>query len=174
MNRHKIVFLMTGIVVAVLLMSGFIEKAFAHGSVNCCGSITRAHLTPSIIMPPPMPPGFPNKWVGNDLIQRFNESGLEIETTEPVNKLDYSSLPARAKEAIKITVPSIGEEGIGCILSFEVKHNMEEIKRHYLEKNKKEELYSWTFAKDNILVVLNGVISEDKARMFESVLNQLN
>ncbi len=175
MNRIKSNYIFICLVITFVLTLGFIEKSFARPSKGCgpCGSLR--HITVPIIMPPPRPNIFINyKWSPGDIVKAFNESGLGIEKTEPVNNLDYSSLPAKAKEAIKFTVPLIGEEGIGCILSFEVKRNMEEIRKHYLDKNKKEELYSWTFAKDNILIVLNGVISEEKARMFERVLNQLD
>jgi hypothetical protein len=173
MNRIKSNYIVICLVITFILTFGFIGKSFAYQKFRSPGSFR--HITPPMIMPPPRPNIFINyKWSPGDIVKAFNENGLEVEKTEPVNKSDYSSLPAKAKEAIKFTVPLIGEEGIGCILSFEVKSNMEEIRKHYLDKNKKEELYSWTFVKDNILIVLNGVISEEKARMFERVLNQLD
>ncbi len=175
MNIIKSNFIVLCLTIAVILALGFIEKTFAPPLGNCCASDSMSQITPPIIMPPPRPGIFIKyKWSPEDIVKALNESDLGVKNTGPVNKSAYSSLPAKAKEAIKFTAPSIGEKGIGCILSFEVKSNMEKIKKHYLEKNKSEELYSWTFAKDNILVVLNGVISEENARMFESALSELN
>lgn len=175
MNSIKGNYIVLCLLITLFLTIGVIEKAFALGFKGCGSCGAWRQITIPIIMPPPRPSIFIKyTWSPKDIVKVLNESGLGIEKIDAVNKIDYSSLPAKAKEAIKFTSPSVGEQGIGCILSFELKSNMEKIKKHYLEKNEKEELYSWTFAKDNVLVVLNGMIPEEKARMFESALNKLN
>lgn len=172
MCRDKIILLMTGVVVAGLVISGFIEKSFAMGYPN--GSMIRGHLTPLMIMPPPMPPGFPYKWVGNDLILRFNESNLEVEHTEPVAEVDHINLPTNKMEVTKFSIPSFGEDMAGCIFSFEKKYNLEKVRKHYLKLNEMGKLYTWSFVKDNIILIMAGIIPEEKARLYENVLYDLN
>ncbi len=171
----KIILLMIGVILSILVMSGFFNKAFAHPRPSsCCGSITRAHLTPVMIMPPPMPPGFPYKWVGDDIITRFNESKLEVEQTELVSEVDYINLPTNAMEVIKFSIPSFGEDVEGYILSFEKKNDLEKVKKQYLKLNEMGKLYTWSFIKDNIILVMAGIIPEEKARLYENVLPTFN
>jgi len=92
---------------------------------------------------------------------------------KPVTEEDYSFLPARAKEDIKFSIPSIGEDVAGCILGFNVKYDLEKVKKHYLSLNKKNKFHSWTFVKDNILLVLDGRMTEERARKFEKALYEL-
>lgn len=177
MNRTKSIFMVFYFAMTALLILGFIDKAYAPPLGGCCANATnyQSRVPPPPIVPQPGPSIFIKyKWSPEDILNAFNERGLGVEKTGPVTRSDYKKLPAKAKEAIKFSVSSIGKEGIGCILSFEMGSSMEKIMNHYLKKNKNEELYSWTFAKDNVLVVLNGRIPEEKARMFESVLNQLD
>jgi len=114
------------------------------------------------------------KWSPNDVINIFNAKGLEVQDIKPLTAEDYISLPAKAKEAIKFTIPSNGEHAEGCILSFERRDDMEKITGHYRKLNKKGKLHSWTFIKDNVLVVLKGEIPEKKARLYEDALKKLN
>jgi hypothetical protein len=131
-------------------------------------------LAPPVI-PPPGPPLFiPYKWSPNDIINIFNKEGLEIKDIKPLTAEDYKSLPARAKEARKFTLSLNGKDAEGCILSFERRDNMQKITDHYRSLNKKGKLFSWTFTKDNVLVVLKGQIPEAKARLYEDALKKLN
>jgi hypothetical protein len=173
MYRHKIIFLMIGVVSAVLVLSGFMEKSFAKGGFSN-GGITRGNRTPPMIMPPPMPPGFPYKWVGKDLILRFNESNLEVEHTEPVSEVDHINLPTNKMEVTRFSIPSFGEDMSGCIFSFEKKYNLEKVRKQYRKLNKIGKLYTWSFVKDNIILIMAGIIPEEKARLYETVLYNLN
>ncbi|MBI4698478.1 MAG: hypothetical protein HY758_06085 [Nitrospirae bacterium] len=111
------------------------------------------------------------KWSPNDVINIFNTNGLEVKDIKPLTADDYSSIPAKAKEAIKFIISSDHAEG--CILSFERRYDMDKITDHYRTLNKKNKLYSWTFLKDNVLVVLKGEVPEVKARLYEDALKKL-
>ncbi len=173
MNSIKSIFIILFLASTFLLTLGYINKAFAPPPSGF--SRPQSRFTPPIIMPRPRPNIFIEyKWSTKDVVKIFNIAGLGINNSEPLNHLDYYYLPTYANQAIKFTLPSLKKEWAGNIFSFNIKSSMERIKKYYLKKNSKGELYSWTFEKDNILVVLNGLIVEEKARMFEHALNQLN
>ena len=174
MHKCRIILLMIVVVTAVLVISGFFNKAFAKSSSNCCGSITRGHHTPLMIMPPPMPPGFPYKWVNDDLIKRLTENKLEVEQTAPVSEVDYINLPTNATKVTKFYIPSFGEDVGGYILSFEKKNDLEKVRKQYLKLNEMGKLYTWSFVKDNIILVMAGILPEEKARLYEHVLYDLD
>jgi hypothetical protein len=120
-----------------------------------------------------MPPGFPYKWVGDELIKRFTENGLEMEDIEPAPENDHIILSVRAKEIIRFNVPSYGKKVTGYIFCFDKREAFEKTKKHYLDLNKKGELYTWSFSKDNILLVLAGSMPEESARRYEKVLYEI-
>jgi hypothetical protein len=155
-------------------MACYHDNIFAHFQGNLSNAPGSKNL-PTPVFPKPGPPLFMQyKWSPNDVINIFNANGLEVQDIKPLTAEDYNSLPAKAKEAIKFTVPSNGERAEGCILSFERRDDMEKITDYYRTLNKKEKLHSWTFIRDNVLVVLKGEIPEKKARLYEDALKKLN
>jgi len=156
-----------------VLTACYTGNIFARVQGNPSGDSIRSK-TPPAVAPKPQPPLFiPYKWLPGDVINIFNANGLEVQDIKPLTAEDYSSLPAKAKEAIKFTIPSNGEHAEGCIFSFERRDDMEKITDHYRKLNKKEKLHSWTFTRDNVLVVLKGEIPEKKARLYEDALKKL-
>lgn len=144
--------------------------AFGGGSGNS-GAPAMKNL-PTPVFPKPGPPLFMQyKWSPTDVINIFTVNGLEVKDIKPLTAEDYSSLPAKAKEARKFTIPSDHAEG--CILSFERRDDMDKITDHYRTLNKENKLYSWTFIKDNILVVLKGEIPKVKAGLYKDALKKL-
>jgi hypothetical protein len=127
---------------------------------------------PAPVVPKPSPPLIMHyKWTPGDVANTFIANGLEAKDIKPLTAEDYSTLPAKAKEASRFIIPS--EHAEGCILSFERRDDMNKIADHYRTLNKKDKLYSWTFIKDNVLVVLKGEIPEAKARLYEDALKKL-
>ena len=170
-------------IVTVLIIAGFSEEAFAMMNPppsNAPSAVPFSPPVPPSVYPPPSAPlPMPSpqyllkKWSIDDVLKSFNEYGLEIMNLKPVEEADYNPLPARAKEGIKFSTPSFGEYAVGYILSFETKGDMEKVKKHYLKLNKKGELYTWVFVKDNIFLALAGTVPEDKARENERTLYNL-
>ncbi len=129
---------------------------------------------PAPVFPKPGPPLIMQyKWSPDDVINIFKAKGLEVQDIKPLTAEDYAPLPAKAKEAIKFSIPSNGEHAEGCIFSFERRDDMEKITDYYRTLNKKEKLHSWTFTRDNVLVVLKGEIPEKKTRLYEDALKKL-
>jgi hypothetical protein len=163
------------LLIIFFLSACYAGNIFAHMEGNPSGSTSGSHRTPPAVIPKPGPPLFMQyKWSPDDVINIFNANGLEVQDIKPLTTEDYSSLPAKAKEAIKFTIPSNGEHAEGCILSFERRDDMEKIAGHYRKLNKKDKLHSWTFTRDNVLVVLKGEIPGKRARLYEDALKKLH
>lgn len=120
-----------------------------------------------------VPPGFPYNWNINHVRKIFEDHKL-VPAYNEVNDLDFQNLPARARVGMKFSVPSAGQNSEGCILSFDSKDDINIVLEYFLDKNQKGELYTWSFSKDNILLLITGTISEADARQYESALYDLD
>ncbi len=96
-----------------------------------------------VMHPPPMPPGFSYKWVGNELIHRFNDDGLDIEGVKPAAESDKVKLPARANEIICFSLSSAGEDINGHIFTFEEKEDLAKVKEDFLKMKERNEICTW-------------------------------
>lgn len=161
------------IMVFVLSVCSFSGGSFAIPGIHSVAP----SIPPAGKTVPPVPPRVPAyiyKWSIAHVINTLRAHGLDIKGTEPLSKQDYKPLPSRGKEAIKFKAPALGEDGKGCIFSFERESDMGKIKNYYAGLNESGELYSWSFQKDNILIVIAGRISEGSAKKFESALNTIS
>ena len=80
MNKRISLVAIVFVIITVILLF-FSEKSFAIGfkGGGPQGAQIPSYYNPAV-QPPPMPPGFPYKWVGDELIKRFTNDGLEIES----------------------------------------------------------------------------------------------
>ncbi len=160
-------------IIAFISVVGYTGDISASGIGKHSSGAPAMKKLPAPVTPKPSPPLIMHyKWTPGDVANTFSANGLEAQDIKPLTTEDYTTLPAKAKEAIRFTIPS--EHAEGCILSFERRDNMNKIADHYRTLNKKDNLYSWTFIKDNVLVVLKGEIPEAKARLYEDALKKLN
>lgn len=156
-----------------LLIVGWSEKVYAVIGGISRGSPGGATVHVPTVPHPPVPRQFFNRWSITEVINSFQGNGLEIANIKPVTDEDYSSLPAKPEQGIKFSILSLGEDVASCILSFEIKGDIEKVKNHYLGLNKRSELHSWSFVKDNILLILDGKLPEGMARDYEKALYDL-
>ncbi len=170
------------VTIILLAAGGVFEKTYAcrKGCSPSSRSIpannngyqmTRNYQQRAIV--PPQPPGFPYSWFNKDVVKSLNDKDVKIEQTAEVQANDYTPLPAKAKETTKFSIPELRGNTDGFIYSFKKKRNLEKIQKHYLKLNKKGKLHTWSFTKDNILLVLRGDLPREKALLFESALNEL-
>ena len=173
MIKTKLILLLVSFIPGFII-SGHIDNAWAGAGSGQGQSRSIRQINPPIIMPHVGPSRFLYyRWSPTDIIEELNNKGLNIVKTGPVTNEDYTSLPARANEDVRFSIPSIGEDANGCVLSFDIKDDMNKVVNHYRELNMKEELHSWTFVKDNVLIVLAGKIPEEKAKLIERTLNDM-
>jgi hypothetical protein len=108
------------------------------------------------------------KWTPDQVVAVFQAAGLEVVSPRPMTKDDYASAPMVAIQAIHFLVPSICDSCGGRILSFANAKDQKLSADYYNNNNQ-----SWVFIKDNILVQINGGLSNDKAALYEVALNNL-
>lgn len=114
------------------------------------------------------------KWTSNQVIEAFKAAGLEAEETRPMTKDDYGMAPMFEVEGIRFLIPSLCADCGGRVLSFASQGDLDTTQAYYVELGKSSALFfSWTFAKDNILVQINGDLPEEQARQYEAALNTL-
>jgi hypothetical protein len=171
MNRRKIILI--NLLIALLLV-GYSKEVFACG----CGSspsssIASYRATPNIVVVPP-PPGFPHKWFTKEVINLFDKKGLKVSKPNPITeRTKNNSIINTTNEAVKFDLISIGKDVGVSIHIFETWDDLDKAQKHFLDLNEKGELYTWSFVKDNVLLVLTGTIPEEVAREYESALYNL-
>lgn len=114
------------------------------------------------------------KWLSTDVLELFKATGLEAEKTHSMTKDDYGIAPMTAIEGTRFYIPSLCADCGGRIFSFSSPEDLETLKNYYLELAKSSALFfSWVFEKDNILVQINGDLSEEKAKFYEQALSEM-
>ncbi len=68
---------------------------------------------------------------------------------------------------------SLGSDAEVVIHTFNLKNDLKDVQKYFLERNERGEFYTWSFVKDNVLLVLTGTIPEDVARQYENALYSL-
>jgi hypothetical protein len=123
--------------------------------------------------PSPVPAAKPAQITPDQVVAAFKAAGLEAESIRPLTKDDYGIAPY-VGTGLRFLIPSLGEDNGGRIFSVDNPEDLQRLKRYYDEMGKASAmLFSWAFAKDNILVQINGDLPEDKARQYEAALNSL-
>lgn len=116
----------------------------------------------------------PKELQSSQVVDAFKQAGLECENTRAMTKEDYGMAPMSAKEGTRFFIPSLGADNGGRIMSFVSKDDLTKTKDFYEKMGKESAMFfSWVFAKDNILVQINGNLKEDKAKQYEAALNNL-
>ncbi len=87
----------------------------------------------------------------------------------------YSISPIAPRESTLFLMPSVGKNVGGYVSSYNSADDLREMKKYYERLNKDPEAPAWrVFEKDNILVLISGRASEEKAKQYEKVLNEID
>ncbi len=176
MEKQKIIRIIVTFVAALFIIYGYAANADAKSSGRSPGGSWHHNPAPSTVppqVPSWFPHGFPYEWSTGDVMNVFNENGLGIRDSSLVTEMNHGELPSSVNEVRKFSVPLSGEDAEGYIMSFKLKDNLEKIKKYYHERNENGELYTWTFVKGNVLLVLPGTLAEDSAGQFRDALINL-
>ena len=122
--------------------------------------------------------GSPNakfqRWTSAQVVDSLKAASLEVNAPRAMTKEDYGIAPMRAADAMFFGLPSLCDTCGGRVLAFSNADDLKKTEAFYVELGKGSAmLFSWTFAKDNILIQLNGDLAEDKAKAYESALNSM-
>ena len=136
--------------------------------------VVTATPEPASLTPESTPTSVFQKWTSNQAIEAFKVAGLEAEETRPMTQDDYGMAPMLAVDGSRFLIPSLCADCGGRVLSFASQGDLDTTHAYYVELGKSSALFfSWTFAKDDILVQINGDLPEEKARQYEAALNTL-
>ncbi|MCM3444396.1 hypothetical protein [Metabacillus halosaccharovorans] len=107
----------------------------------------------------------------SEVVTAFKDAGLKAEESREMTKDDYGMAPMKAEEG---TIVKIGDDMNARIMSFENESDLNETKEFYDKLGEESAmLFSWTLAKDNILIQMNGDLPEDKYNEYKEVLEGL-
>jgi hypothetical protein len=112
------------------------------------------------------------KWRNSQVIDAFKAAGLEMENPRPMSKpTDYGAAPTVDTEATQFSIPSLAEGGGGHIYNFASDADLEKMIQYYA--NASTDNFSWVYVKDNILVQLDGRLTEERAKRYEAALSNV-
>lgn len=107
----------------------------------------------------------------SEVVTAFQDAGLQAEESREMTKDDYGMAPMKAEKG---TIVKIGDDMNARIMSFKNESDLEETKEYYDKLGEESAmLFSWTLAKDNILIQMNGDLPEDKYNEYKEVLEEL-
>jgi hypothetical protein len=103
----------------------------------------------------------------DDVVAAFKAAGLEAETTRPLTKDDYGLAPYVCS-GTRFFIPSLGPDNGGRIFVCDKSEDRDALSNYYTEMGKASAaFFSWVFVKGDVVVQINGDLSEDKARQYE-------
>lgn len=118
-------------------------------------------------------PSSTGRWTTAQVLAAFKAAGLEAEQTRSMTKDDYGMAPY-VGSGVRFFIPSLCADCGGRLLSIENVEELTRVKLFYDEMGKQSALlFSWTFARDNILVQINGDLPEAQAKQYETALLNL-
>ena len=149
--------------------------------ISACTSSKQSNQTPAQASPQPTASSNEatggaartsfQKWKPAQVIEAFKAAGLEVGNPRPMSKpKDYGAAPTLDTEAVQFTVPSL-EGAVGHIYSFASADDLEKMVEYY--GNASADNFSWVYVRDNILVQLDGRLTEEKARQYEAALGNV-
>ena len=137
---------------------------------------TIRHVHPHVIIPAPRPAGHLsgnasfNRWRSREVMTALKNSGLEL--VELQAGLIVSA-PA-AQDSIIFLLPSYGSDIGAMVATYSSGHDLDDALKIHSSMNKVPESPVWRiFRKDNVLLLISGVVPEEKARQYEKVLQDM-
>ena len=113
----------------------------------------------------------PKHWTGEQVGAALKAAGLEFEAARPMIAGDYGFAPFVCK-GTRFLVPSLGPDNGGRLFECGSIDERDRLVRYYQELSKGSAIFfSWLFARDNILIQINGSLAEPQARKYEAALN---
>ncbi len=137
----------------------------------------RAKLTPtltiSIATASPTQPY--QMWTARQVIDAFEAAGLETGEYHINDPLDLFGAPPLAVEFIRFFVPSRGQDAGGMVSSFASQEDFDMVYQHHKDLGWHDSglYYPWVYVRDNILLQINGILSEPEAQKYADALDHM-
>jgi hypothetical protein len=110
------------------------------------------------------------KWGCKDVIKALKDSGLEV--VDITGGITVGS-PAATENTVFL-MPSYGEEIGGVVSSYDSERKLLDSLNYYSSMNKDPQFPAWRiFRKDNILLLISGMVPEEKALEYDNALSRM-
>jgi hypothetical protein len=107
---------------------------------------------------------------GNDVVTAFKAANLEAENSRQMVKDDYGFAPYVCK-GTRFYIPSLGPDNGGRIFVCDNPADRDLLAKYYNEMGRQSAaLFSWVFVKGNVIVQINGDLSEQLAKKYETAI----
>lgn len=106
----------------------------------------------------------------NDVILAFKQAGLEVEEARPMNEQDYGTAP-QVCEGMHFLLYSLGPSHGGRVYFCDDPTERDDLAAFYRNRGERSPAArSWVFVKENVVVQLNGALSEERAQAYEAAI----
>lgn len=110
------------------------------------------------------------RWTIEQVLGALKQAELEAEDPRPMTREDYGLAPY-VGSGVRFLIPSLCADCGGRLFSIENATDLALMKAYYDEMGRQSALlFSWTFARDNILLQINGDLPEASAKQYEEAL----
>lgn len=138
------------------------------------------------------------RWASNQVVEAFQAASLECEQVRPITESDYrlhftncplgydycpfnvditnpeDFPPLTAIEGSRFFTPSLCKDCGGRIFSFASPEDLKELRTYYFEQGEDHiAFFSFLYVRDNILVLIDGDVPEEKAKQYETALKDM-
>ena len=119
-------------------------------------------------------PPFENLWTIDQVVDALAAGGLEYETPIPLSAETFPFYDHMAVTGERFMLPSLCEDCGARLFVFEDADDLAITQIYYETLGQAMKLlFSWVFTRDNVLIQLNGKLPEDRAREYETALNEM-
>lgn len=112
------------------------------------------------------------RYTAERIIRAIQAAGLEAATVQPVPATNFGVPETPGTEALAFGLPAICPDCGGVVLSFARPDDLSAA-RSYLVNVQSQQQPAWIFAKDNVLLHLDGALTEAQARQYGQILAAL-
>lgn len=135
--------------------------------------ITELVIVTATPVPPTPTPVF-QKWSPGQVQDTILAAGLEFVDPKKMEPKDYGLAPYNAVEGWRFLIPSLCYDCGGRVYTFDSPGKLAEMKRYYDSLGESSAaFFSWTFARDNILIQINGDLPEAQALLYQQALESM-
>lgn len=115
-------------------------------------------------------PGF-QQHTADEVVDAFTAAGLPVESPETLEYDPDDLVPDNFEEGIRFEITSIEDGGAGRVFTFAEAEGLELMQTYY--EGVADLFFTWVYAHDNALLVLDGNLSEEEAQAYLAVLEEL-
>lgn len=107
----------------------------------------------------------------SDVVEAFSTAGLPVGEPETLTKSPDDLVPDNFVDGTRFAITTL-EDGGGRVYAFDSAEDLQLMQDYY--EGVTDLFFAWVYTHDNVLLQLNGNLSEDEAREFLAVLEGLD